>query len=179
MKPRRLVLACCLVFLPTLVITASGPAESRANLTQPPDCGGEPCDGVIRGLFAFFERRPHGLAGNGRACADCHMATDHFQLSPASVEARFRFLQWRRRWDPNADDPLFRPIDADDFRINGRTRATSAISARTASSGSSSRCRRKSGSSIPRPTRRRPKRSWMCGARCRRSMTWRSPVPTA
>ena len=24
-----------------------------------------------------------GLGGNGRACADCHMATDHFQLSPA------------------------------------------------------------------------------------------------
>ena len=38
---------------------------------------------------------------------------------PASVEARFRLLQLRRRWDPDADDPLFRPIDADDFRING------------------------------------------------------------
>ena len=24
-----------------------------------------------------------------------------------------------RRWNPNADDPLFRPIDADDFRTNG------------------------------------------------------------
>ncbi len=36
-----------------------------------------------------------------------------------SVEARFRLLQLRRRWDPNADDPLFRPIDADDFRTNG------------------------------------------------------------
>jgi hypothetical protein len=47
------------------------------------------------------------------------MATDSFQLSPASVEARFQFLQLRRRWNPNADDPLFRPIDADDFRING------------------------------------------------------------
>jgi cytochrome c peroxidase len=47
------------------------------------------------------------------------MATDNFQLSPASVEARFRSLQFRRRWDPNADDPLFRPIDADDFRANG------------------------------------------------------------
>ena len=47
------------------------------------------------------------------------MPTDSFQLSPASVEARFRFLQWRRRWNPDADDPLFRPIDADDFRTNG------------------------------------------------------------
>ena len=47
------------------------------------------------------------------------MATDSFQLSPASVEARFQLLQWRRRWNPDADDPLFRPIDADDFRTNG------------------------------------------------------------
>ena len=59
------------------------------------------------------------LGGNGRACADCHMATDNFQLSPASVEARFRLLQLQRRFNPDADDPLFRPIDADDFRTNG------------------------------------------------------------
>ena len=47
------------------------------------------------------------------------MPTDQFQLSPASAEARFAFLQWRRQWNPEADDPLFRPIDADDFRVNG------------------------------------------------------------
>jgi cytochrome c peroxidase len=94
--------------------------EPGAESVQVPgDCGGEPCDGVIRGLRAFFDRELHGLGANGRACADCHMVTDHFQLSPSDVEARFRFLQFRRRWDPNADDPLFRPIDADDFRTNG------------------------------------------------------------
>ncbi len=47
------------------------------------------------------------------------MAADRFQLSPASVEARFQFLQRRRHRHPDADDPLFRPIDADDFRTNG------------------------------------------------------------
>jgi cytochrome c peroxidase len=83
------------------------------------ECGGEPCDAVARGLHAFLDPTPGGLDGNGRACADCHMPTDSFQLSPASVEARFRILQLRRRGDPLADDPLFRPIDADDFRING------------------------------------------------------------
>ena len=36
-----------------------------------------------------------------------------------ALETRFQLLQWRRRWNPNADDPLFRPIDADDFRTNG------------------------------------------------------------
>ena len=82
-------------------------------------CGGEPCDAVIRGSFAFSDRHLHGLKGNGRACADCHMPQDQFQLSPASVEARFRTLEWRRLWNPRADDPLFRPIDADDFRTNG------------------------------------------------------------
>ena len=43
------------------------------------------------------------------------------------------------------------------------TPATSATFARTVSSGSPSRCRRTSSSSIPRPTRRRPRRSWTCG----------------
>jgi cytochrome c peroxidase len=47
------------------------------------------------------------------------MPADQFQLSPAGAEARFQLLQKRRRWNPWADDPLFRPIDADDFRIKG------------------------------------------------------------
>lgn len=47
------------------------------------------------------------------------MPTDHFQLSPANAEARFQSLQKLRQFQPNADDPLFRPIDADDFRVNG------------------------------------------------------------
>ena len=55
-----------------------------------------------------------------------------------------------------------------------RTPATSAIFARTASSGSRSRCPRTSSSSIPRPTCRRPRRSWTCGGAFRRSTTWPS-----
>ena len=82
-------------------------------------CRGEACDSVIRGAIAFIDRRPHRLGGNGRSCADCHMLTDTFQLSPANAEARFQALQARRKYHPQADDPLFRPIDADDFRING------------------------------------------------------------
>jgi cytochrome c peroxidase len=127
LKLRFLLMVCCLVVFPALAIKASHFALSPAAPTGPPiesvavphDCGGEPCDAVIRGLRAFFDRRLHGLAGNGRSCADCHMATDEFQLSPASVEARFRLLQFRRQWERKADDPLFRAIDADDFRTNG------------------------------------------------------------
>ncbi len=47
------------------------------------------------------------------------MPTSSFQLSPADVEFRYRLLQLIRLFNPRADDPLFRPIDADDFRVNG------------------------------------------------------------
>jgi cytochrome c peroxidase len=74
---------------------------------------------VFRGFFAFFDRSLTGLDGNGRSCADCHMPSDQFQMSPAGVEARYQLLQKRRKRNPWADDPLFRPIDADDFHVNG------------------------------------------------------------
>ena len=128
---RIVLIAACLVAVSAAAMKANHSGQASAplrealtndssagqSIQEAPDCGGEPCDAVIRGLLSFFDRRLHDLSANGRSCADCHMVTDHFQLSPASAEARFRFLQLRRRWDPNADDPLFRPIDADDFRI--------------------------------------------------------------
>jgi len=102
-----------------LALSSTATAGSESHATA---CGGEACDAVIRGFFAFFDRQLSGLEANGRACADCHMVADHFQLSPASAEARFQLLQKRRQWNRKADDPLFRPIDADDFRAQG-TRA--------------------------------------------------------
>jgi cytochrome c peroxidase len=83
------------------------------------ECGGENCAAVFRGLLAFVDGRPKGLGGNGRSCADCHRPEDSLQLSPASAKARFNQLQLRRKWNPRAQDPLFLPIDADDFRIHG------------------------------------------------------------
>jgi hypothetical protein len=47
------------------------------------------------------------------------MAAENFQLSPAAVEARFSRLLRTRLRDPDAADPLFLPIDADDFRTMG------------------------------------------------------------
>ncbi len=76
-------------------------------------------DPVERGRIAFFRRDLRTLGGNGRACSDCHMPTQGFQLSPAAAKFRFDLLQWIRRFYPKADDPLFRPVDADDFRVNG------------------------------------------------------------
>jgi len=108
-------------------ITAASVAIAALLLAQSPvrvtkldvECSGQQCGSVIRGLNAFLNREPVGLQGNGRACADCHMPLNSFQLSPAAVEARYQSLQFRLRFDPKADDPLFRPIDADDFRTNG------------------------------------------------------------
>jgi len=120
--------ACCLALVSAFLMKSSVEVAARAPQSQASTvaaerevalCGGEPCAAVVRGGLAFLDRRLRGLDGNGRACADCHMPTNHFQLSPASAEARFRLLQLQRRFNPDADDPLFRPVDADDFRVNG------------------------------------------------------------
>jgi cytochrome c peroxidase len=66
---------------------------------------------VVQGALNFFRPLP---GGNGRSCATCHDPRDGFTLSPARVEARWQRLQEARRDDPDATDPLFRPLDADD-----------------------------------------------------------------
>jgi cytochrome c peroxidase len=83
------------------------------------DCDEPPCDAVSRGRAAFKERNLSHLGGNGRACSDCHIASEGFQLSPATAKARFDALQAKRAQGRAADDPLFLPVDADDFRENG------------------------------------------------------------
>jgi len=67
-----------------------------------------------RGKANFHDRKLTGLGGNGRACVDCHMAGERFQLTPEAVRARLTAMN-----TTGVDDPLFRAIDADDFRING------------------------------------------------------------
>ena len=83
------------------------------------NCDEPPCDAVARGRAAFNDGNLNQLGGNGRACADCHVPSDSFQLSPATAQSRFAALQANREHNKNADDPLFRPVDADDFPING------------------------------------------------------------
>src|SRR6476660_5544301 len=91
----------------------SGPGTTKLN------CEESPCDAVARGRVAFNDRNLRELGGNGRACADCHVPSEHFQLSPAVARARFEALLAKRQVNKNADDPLFRPVDADDFRVSG------------------------------------------------------------
>src|SRR5438874_3173872 len=99
--------------------TLGGVGQAQGNGAIKLNCGQQPCDQVARGRAAFNDGNLKALGGNGRACADCHMPSEHFQLSPAAVRERFETLLAKREFNRNADDPLFRPVDADDFRING------------------------------------------------------------
>jgi hypothetical protein len=108
------------------VIAALVPHSSRGQTLEGNgaielNCDASPCDAIARGRNAFNNRNLKKLGGNGRSCADCHMPSDGFQLSPAAARARFDALQENLEHNKNADDPLFRPVDADDFRVNGES----------------------------------------------------------
>jgi cytochrome c peroxidase len=90
---------------PALVIDADGCTTAPA---APVDTA------VCRGKANFHDRALAGLGGNRRACSDCHMDSENFQLTPAAAQARFAQMT-----ATGNDDPLFRAIDADDFRVNG------------------------------------------------------------
>jgi hypothetical protein len=51
------------------------------------------------------------------------MPSESFQLSPTAARKRFDRLLAKRKYNTHADDPLFRPVDADDFRVNGENAA--------------------------------------------------------
>src|SRR6476619_3963965 len=99
--------------------TSVGAGRAQGNGAIKLNCAQPPCDQVARGRAAFNDGNLKALGGNGRACADCHMPSEHFQLSPAAARARFEALLAKREFNKNADDALFRPVDADDFRMNG------------------------------------------------------------
>jgi cytochrome c peroxidase len=83
----------------SLLAACSGPprdpslAESRSAL----QVGSAPA-----GEFFFDNALPHT---NGRACATCHVPSEHFVLTPQHVAAVYA---------ANPNDPLFSPVDADD-----------------------------------------------------------------
>ena len=95
-------------FQMTLVSIAAAMSSVADNVTTH-DEGGNAAIGAV--LFTVGFPNVHG---NGRTCATCHLPDEAFQLTPQNVEARYQALQRRRRTHPQADDPLFRPIDAND-----------------------------------------------------------------
>jgi cytochrome c peroxidase len=99
--------------------TGRGAGQAQGNGAIKLNCEQGPCDAVARGRASFNDGNLKAIGGNGRACADCHMPSQDFQLSPAAARARFEALLAKREFNKNADDPLFRSVDADDFRVNG------------------------------------------------------------
>jgi cytochrome c peroxidase len=124
-KSRRSIIAF-IGFVLIGVIAALVPHSGRGQTLEGNgalelNCVEGPCDAVARGRKAFNNRNLKKLGGNGRSCADCHMPSEGFQLSPGAARARFDALQENLAHNQNADDPLFRPVDADDFRVNGES----------------------------------------------------------
>ena len=68
----------------------------------------------------FHDRTLDRPGGNGRACADCHMASERFQLTPKAAAARLPAMN-----TTGIDDPLFRGIDAVPFALSAAPRVTS------------------------------------------------------
>jgi hypothetical protein len=113
-------LLAALVLLASLLISACGGGGGGVAPTVDanactPGPGNTPVDTPFcRGNANFHDRTLAGLGGNGRACSDCHMDSESFQLTPAAAQQRFTLMTMT-----GTDDPLFRAIDADDFRVNG------------------------------------------------------------
>lgn len=88
--------------------------EDGCSLTAQATLATSQSGALCRGKANFHDRQLQGLGGNGRSCADCHSPSDRFQLSPAQAQARLAAMT-----ASGIDDPLFRAIDADDFRVLG------------------------------------------------------------
>src|SRR6476620_3509094 len=88
--------------------TSVGAGRAQGNGAIKLNCAQPPCDQVARGRAAFNDGNLKALGGNGRACADCHMPSEHFQLSPAAARARFEALLAKRDFSNLVDNGLVR-----------------------------------------------------------------------
>jgi len=119
---RRYPLAAALILFAGITLHACGGGQDDSAAQPVVDADGcttnavpSPSDSAFcRGKANFHDRTLTGLGGNGRACSDCHMDSENFQLTPAAAQARLATMT-----QTGVDDPLFRAIDADDFRVNG------------------------------------------------------------
>src|SRR5262249_5880144 len=103
----RLSLATQLILAVLSVSVMAGDPPSEVEATTSED--GRAVVGAV-----LFTRGFPNVHGNGRTCTTCHVPEQAFGLTPQHVEERYQLLQRRRQFNPHADDPLFRPIDAND-----------------------------------------------------------------
>src|SRR5438094_10568138 len=115
-------LASLVLFVSIMVAACGGDGESdsaASAVVDPEACTTGPAltpvdTALCRGKANFHDRTLAGLGGNGRACSDCHMDTESFQLTPAAAKTRLTAML-----ATGVADPLFNIIDANDFRTNG------------------------------------------------------------
>src|SRR4051794_37659081 len=112
MKPidrNRVQGACLWLFCAVALCSCGGDGDPQLALDAD-GCSAAPAapvdTAVCRGKANFHDRTLAGLSGNGRACSDCHMDSQSFQLTPAAAQARLAQMT-----ATGVDDPLFRAID--------------------------------------------------------------------
>jgi len=111
--PRGPLAAFTLLFGAVALSSCGGDASPTLDADGCTTAPAAPVDtAVCRGKANFHDRKLVGLGGNGRACSDCHMDSENFQLTPAAAQQRFAQMT-----ASGVDDPLFRAIDADDFLV--------------------------------------------------------------
>ncbi|MEO6408724.1 MAG: hypothetical protein ABIO45_08220 [Burkholderiaceae bacterium] len=119
-RPGKIQFVAALTLFVGLALSSCGGGDDEGPTIDADGCTAAPAaavdTAVCRGKANFHDRTLVGLGGNGRACSDCHMDSENFQLTPAAAQARFAKMM-----ATGVDDPLFRAIDADDFRTHGDT----------------------------------------------------------
>ena len=181
MKAPSLLVACCFVLCSTLLLTLPplpGSRHRRSARTPPPhqrlrpsNAGASPATPCNEAFarFSIGSRTVWAETGARAPTATCRPTAsssrrrasrrDSSSCSGGGASIRMPTIRCFGRSMPTISGPTATPP------------AISAIFARTLSSGSRSRCRRTSGSSIPRPTRCRTRHLSTCGAWCRPSTT--------
>ena len=119
-RRRLFLIFCCIALVSAFMIKTSADLAARSPQEQAAraglagktaDCGGEPCDAVVRGGLAFLDRRLRWARRQRprlRRIATCRLTTSSSRRRASKT--RFRLLPLLRRFNPlkTADDPLFR-----------------------------------------------------------------------
>src|SRR4029078_12386531 len=99
--PRGALAAFPLLFGAVALSSCGGDASPTLDADGCTTAPAAPVDTAgLRRKAKFHDRNPVGLGGNGRACSDCHMDSENFQLTPAAAQQRFAEII--RSWGEDA-----------------------------------------------------------------------------
>ena len=87
---RKSHLAAALVLFAGITIASCGGGQDESAVVADTNACTPADSPLCRGKANFHDRALAGLGGNGRACSDCHMDSENFQLTPAAAQAGLR-----------------------------------------------------------------------------------------